>query len=272
MLMVARHKNKPIYIMFIVLFICTLFGLQQNIRLGADPLAQRDRNIFFGDSYDKCGPAFKLVHTRTRDGSTFHCLKTGLENVNFKIVAPNSTNDCSTTTIAGYSGDRAAVESMFGKLCVFMKEGYVDYKINYGAGTEPATPTAPGGQAPSSSTNASGSTQDPLGNNVGGESKKPEHPTVKRDSNAFKETDCSDRSCALYKDLNLIISFLAAGVGVIVVIMIIVGGIQYSAAGGDPQKVSAAKTKIFNAVLALVTFIFLYAILDWLIPGGLVSR
>jgi Na+/phosphate symporter len=65
------------------------------------------------------------------------------------------------------------------------------------------------------------------------------------------------------------INVLSALVGVIVVIMIIVGGIQYSAAGDDPQKVAAAKSKITNALLALFLFIFMYALLQWLVPGGI---
>ena len=68
--------------------------------------------------------------------------------------------------------------------------------------------------------------------------------------------------------INIAITFLAAGVGVVVIIMIIVGGIRYSAAGGDASKVAAAKTQIFNALLALVAFIFLFAFLQWLVPGG----
>jgi len=66
-----------------------------------------------------------------------------------------------------------------------------------------------------------------------------------------------------------LIAFLAVGVGVIVVIMVIMGGVQYATAGGDSQAVANARKKIFNAVLALVTFILLYALLNWIVPGGL---
>jgi hypothetical protein len=51
--------------------------------------------------------------------------------------------------------------------------------------------------------------------------------------------------------------------------MVIVGGIQYSAAGADPNKIQAAKHKITNALLALLLFIFGFAIVQWLVPGGL---
>lgn len=71
--------------------------------------------------------------------------------------------------------------------------------------------------------------------------------------------------------LQNIVNFLSAGVGVVVVIMIIIGGIQYITAGDNPSAVTAAKERIGNALLALVAFLFLFAFLQWLIPGGVFS-
>jgi hypothetical protein len=82
--------------------------------------------------------------------------------------------------------------------------------------------------------------------------------------------DCaaSPDSCDLMKKyINPIISFLAALVGLAVTIGIISGGIRYATAGDDPQKVSAGKTQIRGAIIALLTFIFLYAAIRWLVPG-----
>jgi heme/copper-type cytochrome/quinol oxidase subunit 2 len=76
-------------------------------------------------------------------------------------------------------------------------------------------------------------------------------------------------SCKILDYLLTLTNVLAALVGVVVVGMIILGGIQYSSSGGDPQKVSAAKKRIFNAVIALVTFIFMYSFLQWIVPGGI---
>ena len=64
-------------------------------------------------------------------------------------------------------------------------------------------------------------------------------------------------------------NFLSAGVGVVIVIMVIIGGIQYSTAGGNPSAVAAAKQKIANALLALVAFIFMFSVIQWLVPGGI---
>ena len=90
------------------------------------------------------------------------------------------------------------------------------------------------------------------------------------DKAAFESCDSLDKCDFMDKFVNPAIKFLSAGVGLIVTIMIIIAGIQYSMAGGDPQKVAAAKSKIANAILALVTYIFFFALLQWLWPGGLV--
>lgn len=68
-----------------------------------------------------------------------------------------------------------------------------------------------------------------------------------------------------------LINLLAALVGLAVTISLVIGGIQYGSSAGDPQKVTAAKNRIRNAIIALVTFIFLYALLNFLVPGGLLK-
>ena len=71
------------------------------------------------------------------------------------------------------------------------------------------------------------------------------------------------------KFVDPLIKFVTIGVGVIVVIVIIIGGIQYATSGGNPQATANARKKIFNAILALVVFALLYALLNWLVPGGI---
>lgn len=68
-----------------------------------------------------------------------------------------------------------------------------------------------------------------------------------------------------------IIKFLGGLVGLIVVLMIIIGGVQYITSGGNPQAVGAAKKRIVNAIIALVLYIMMFGILEYLIPGGIFS-
>lgn len=88
---------------------------------------------------------------------------------------------------------------------------------------------------------------------------------------ASVSADCTNlNNCKFMNQLKGVIKGLGAGVGVVVVISVVVGGIQYSAARDNPQAVAAARKKISNAVLALVLYLFGFAFLQWLIPGGIV--
>ncbi len=64
-----------------------------------------------------------------------------------------------------------------------------------------------------------------------------------------------------------VIRILSAGVGLVVVGSIIVGGIQYSASRGDPQATALAINRIRSSLFALLLFIFGYALLNYVIPG-----
>jgi len=66
-----------------------------------------------------------------------------------------------------------------------------------------------------------------------------------------------------------IVRFLSVGVGIMVVGSIIVAGIQYSASQGNPQATAAAQKRIAATVGALFLYIMTYALLNWLVPGGL---
>lgn len=88
------------------------------------------------------------------------------------------------------------------------------------------------------------------------------------------ESDCTGETldssnCGIIKYLLIFVNVLSGLVGIVVVGMIIFGGIQYSMAGDDPQKIQEAKKKISNALLGLVTFIFTYIFLQWVVPGGI---
>ncbi len=66
-----------------------------------------------------------------------------------------------------------------------------------------------------------------------------------------------------------IINFLAGTVGFVVTAMLGVAGFQYITAQGNPGQLEAAKKKLINVLIAWVTFIFMYALLQWLVPGGI---
>lgn len=65
------------------------------------------------------------------------------------------------------------------------------------------------------------------------------------------------------------INLVTALAGLAITAAFIMGGIQYSTSGGNPQAAAAAKKRIGNAVMALLALVFLYTFLQWLVPGGI---
>jgi hypothetical protein len=85
--------------------------------------------------------------------------------------------------------------------------------------------------------------------------------------------NCSSDKCDFVGTyVNPTIQVLSALFGVVAVISLIMGGIQYSSSGGDPQKVSNAKKRIGNTIISIFAFLFLYSFLQFLIPGGIFNR
>ncbi|MEO8105473.1 MAG: hypothetical protein ABI602_04020 [Candidatus Saccharibacteria bacterium] len=69
--------------------------------------------------------------------------------------------------------------------------------------------------------------------------------------------------------LNPFIKLLSVLVGLAVTFGIIYGGIEYTMSAGDPQKAQKGRKHIQDAVLALVSYALIFALLNFLIPGGI---
>ncbi len=83
---------------------------------------------------------------------------------------------------------------------------------------------------------------------------------------------CAGKNSSVIDLLFAVIRFLTKGVGLVVIASIVLGGIQYTASRGDPNATSVAVRRITSAVIALVVFIFAYAILNYVIPAGFFSQ
>ncbi|MEK7599547.1 MAG: hypothetical protein AAB462_00740 [Patescibacteria group bacterium] len=80
---------------------------------------------------------------------------------------------------------------------------------------------------------------------------------------------CNSNSCDLVKKyVNPAIQMLTIAFGLIAVISLVMGGIQYSASGGDPQKVTEAKKRISLTLMAIAAYAFSFAFIQFLVPGG----
>jgi len=66
-----------------------------------------------------------------------------------------------------------------------------------------------------------------------------------------------------------IVNFLAVGVGIAVLGGIIYGAFLYASADTSADQAKRGIGHVRNAVIALIVFIFMYAIINYIIPGGL---
>jgi hypothetical protein len=72
----------------------------------------------------------------------------------------------------------------------------------------------------------------------------------------------------LWGILLLAINILTAGVGVVALAGIVYGAILYTSAGGNQEQVKKAITVFTNVAIGIIAFAGMWALLNFLIPGG----
>jgi len=72
----------------------------------------------------------------------------------------------------------------------------------------------------------------------------------------------------LWGILMLTINFLTAGVGVVALAGIVYGSVLYTSAGGSQEQVKKAMGIFTNVVIGVIAFAGMWALLNFLIPGG----
>lgn len=65
-----------------------------------------------------------------------------------------------------------------------------------------------------------------------------------------------------------IINFMAGGVGAAVIVGIIVGGFLYMTSDGEEAKAKQGRQVIANSIIGAVLFLFMFAAVQFLVPGG----
>jgi len=93
------------------------------------------------------------------------------------------------------------------------------------------------------------------------------------DGNNDPASNCNpgQEGCNIDQFIEKLINAFSGLVGVVVVLSIVIGGIQYASAGDEPGKLQAARQRITKALIALLAFIFLYALLQYIVPGGVLG-
>lgn len=75
----------------------------------------------------------------------------------------------------------------------------------------------------------------------------------------------------IFNILNIILTVLTYGVGIAGTLGIVISGIQYLTARDNEQQMVKAKSRLINIIIGLAAYAFMWAFLQWLIPGGLLS-
>jgi hypothetical protein len=95
---------------------------------------------------------------------------------------------------------------------------------------------------------------------------------VKQGANEKTSFKWAADGCADTTDLiNTVIKFFSAIVGLAVVGGIMYGGFLYATANGSSSKTQQGIAVIVNAVIGLLVYIFLFALTNFLVPGGIIG-
>lgn len=78
-------------------------------------------------------------------------------------------------------------------------------------------------------------------------------------------------SSGVFGLLKLVINIMTTGIGILAVGGIVYGSILYTSAGGSSEQTKKAIGIITNVVIGLLAYALMYAITNFLIPGGLFS-
>lgn len=71
--------------------------------------------------------------------------------------------------------------------------------------------------------------------------------------------------------LIVVVNFMSIIVGLAVLIGIVFGALLYTSSSGNAEQAKRGIGYIRNAVIALVLYVFMFAIINFLVPGGLFS-
>lgn len=104
--------------------------------------------------------------------------------------------------------------------------------------------------------------QDPTVNNC------PDNQGDCAKTTSFAFGTCGDANVSIRCLFVEVFKFLSAAVGIAVVAGIATGGIMYSTAQGNPSKTQKGMTIIINSVIGLVLYLLMFALINFLVPGG----
>lgn len=87
------------------------------------------------------------------------------------------------------------------------------------------------------------------------------------DSGTSVESVATGRTTSLMSTLSVIINVALGIIGFVAVVMIILGGVQYTTSAGDAAKVTKAKNTILYGIVGLVIALLAFAIVNFILSN-----
>ncbi len=94
-------------------------------------------------------------------------------------------------------------------------------------------------------------------------------PTCKTSILPATLCDGNSNSGGVWGILLFVLNILTAGVGIAAVGGFVLVAIMYTTGGDSPERIKKAKDMIVNIVIGLIAFGLMYALLQFIIPGGI---
>lgn len=92
-------------------------------------------------------------------------------------------------------------------------------------------------------------------------------PIVSGGSTCVNNSSAQGGAIIVY--LREVLQLMSSAVGIVIMLMLVIAGIQYITSTGNPSLVGAAKKRIINALTALFLFLFMTTLLQFIVPGGI---
>jgi len=86
------------------------------------------------------------------------------------------------------------------------------------------------------------------------------------ETSLFGCVDGSDGN-GIFFILNIVLTVMTFGVGILGTLGIVIAGIQYASAKDNEQQMAKAKMRILQIVIGMAIWATLFVVLKWLIPG-----
>lgn len=99
----------------------------------------------------------------------------------------------------------------------------------------------------------------------------PNDPTGKTITHCIAKSSTTIQTNPIVSFLRTVLQFFAGGVGIALVGGLTVGGVTYMTARGSAQQVQKAEEIIRNAIIGIALYVFMFAILNFIIPGGILT-